>query len=208
MSNLDKFKSEVAQLFFSLSASDGYLLAGGGALLANDFSERPTEDLDFFGNQNTRGMAIVSRIFELAAIGHGWHTKPIRRTESFVRLQVHGQESVAIDFCTDTPATQSVIHTPVGPTYCGPELAGRKMLALFSRATARDFVDVYVLAIRFGRDIIFSEAQKLDAGFGVEPFVEAIARLSIFKDTDLPIDQERVPELREFFRKWAAALPA
>lgn len=208
MSNLDHFKSEVAQLFFSLSASDGYLLAGGGALLANDLSERPTEDLDFFGNRNTREMAIVSRVFELAAIGQGWRTKPIRRTESFVRLQVHGSESVAIDFCRDTPATESVTHTPVGPTYSGPELAGRKMLALFSRAAARDFADVYLLAIRFGRDSIFSEAKKLDAGFGVEPFVEAIARLAIFKDADLPIDQERIPKLREFFRTWAAELSA
>lgn len=61
MSNLDQFKSEVARLFFSLSASDGYLLAGGGALLAGGFSSRPTEDLDFFGHRTTRDMAIVSR---------------------------------------------------------------------------------------------------------------------------------------------------
>jgi hypothetical protein len=38
----------VAQLFFSLAASRGFLLAGGAALLAQHLSSRPTDDLDFF----------------------------------------------------------------------------------------------------------------------------------------------------------------
>lgn len=162
-------------------------------------------NLDFFGNRNTREMAIVSRVFELVAIGRGWRTQPVRRTKDFVRLRVDGSETVAVDFCNDTPPRHSVIHTLDGPTYSGPELAGRKMLALFSRAAGRDFVDVYLLAMRFGRDIIFSEAQELDAGFGDEPLFEAIARLDLFKDSELPIEQEQVPQLRQFFREWADA---
>ncbi len=38
----------MAQLFFGLPASDGFLLAGGGALLAQRLTSRPTQDLDFF----------------------------------------------------------------------------------------------------------------------------------------------------------------
>ena len=45
---LTAFQIEVAQLFFSLPASDGFLLAGGGALLAQGLTARPTQDLDFF----------------------------------------------------------------------------------------------------------------------------------------------------------------
>lgn len=208
MSYLDNFKSEVACLFFSLPASDGYLLAGGGALLATGISNRPTEDLDFFGNQTTREMSIVSRIFELAVTREGWGVRPVRRSEDFVRLQIHGTDSLAIDFCRDTPALLPVNHTADGPTYAGPELAGRKMLALFGRAEARDFVDVYVLAKRFGRATLFAHAQTLDAGFGVQPFCEAIQRLTLFDDLDLPIDQTLVSELRQFFRSWAAELTA
>lgn len=48
MSNLDQFKSDIARVFFSIPASHRYLLAGGGALLASEISDRPTEDLDFF----------------------------------------------------------------------------------------------------------------------------------------------------------------
>jgi len=36
------FQTEVTRLFFSLPASKGFLLAGGGALLANGLTARPT----------------------------------------------------------------------------------------------------------------------------------------------------------------------
>jgi hypothetical protein len=45
---LTAFQIEVAQLFFSLPASESFLLAGGGALLAQGLTARPTQDLDFF----------------------------------------------------------------------------------------------------------------------------------------------------------------
>ena len=41
--------------------------------------------------------------------------------------------------------------TAAGPTLAPEELAGHKLLALFDRAAARDFSDVYVLARLFGR---------------------------------------------------------
>ena len=46
--DLSAFQLEVARLFFSLPASQGFLLAGGAALLAQHLTARPTEDLDFF----------------------------------------------------------------------------------------------------------------------------------------------------------------
>jgi hypothetical protein len=45
---LTEFQREVAQLFFSLPQSDGYLLAGGAALIATELTARPTQDLDLF----------------------------------------------------------------------------------------------------------------------------------------------------------------
>jgi hypothetical protein len=46
--DLSAFQLEVARLFFALPASQGFLLAGGAALLAQHLTARPTEDLDFF----------------------------------------------------------------------------------------------------------------------------------------------------------------
>lgn len=74
---LTAFQLEVAQLFFSLPASDGFVLAGGAALLAQ--------------------------------------------------------------------------HLTVRPTYAPEELAGRKVVALFDRFAARDFVDVYALSNTYSK---------------------------------------------------------
>lgn len=49
MSGLSAFQIEVARVFFALPASEGFLLAGGSALLASGLTSRPTKDLDFFG---------------------------------------------------------------------------------------------------------------------------------------------------------------
>jgi hypothetical protein len=51
VNGLTEYQAEVARLFFSLPASEGFLLAGGGALLATGLTTRPTEDLDFFGDR-------------------------------------------------------------------------------------------------------------------------------------------------------------
>src|ERR1039457_440676 len=45
-SGLSAFQLEVSQLFFSLMASRGFLLAGGAALLAQHLTSGPTDDLD------------------------------------------------------------------------------------------------------------------------------------------------------------------
>jgi len=48
---LTGFQITVARLFFTLPASERFLLAGGAALVAQRLSERPTQDLDFFARQ-------------------------------------------------------------------------------------------------------------------------------------------------------------
>jgi len=56
-----------------------------------------------------------------------------------------------VDLAIDSPPSAPPTVTLLGPTLVPMELAGRKMLALFGRAEARDFADAYVLAKRFGK---------------------------------------------------------
>jgi hypothetical protein len=59
--DLSAFQLEVARLFFALPASQGFLLAGGAALLAQHLTARSTEDLACPGR--TRGPQVgVGRI--------------------------------------------------------------------------------------------------------------------------------------------------
>lgn len=69
---LTPFQLEVARLFFSLPAAQCFLLAGGAALLAQELTHRPTQDLDFF---TARGLGDVIRAegeFTTAARSRGW----------------------------------------------------------------------------------------------------------------------------------------
>lgn len=45
---LTTFQVEVAHAFFELKASEGYVVAGGAALIASELISRPTQDLDLF----------------------------------------------------------------------------------------------------------------------------------------------------------------
>lgn len=94
----------------------------------------------------------------------------------------------------------------LGPTLAPLELAGRKLLALFDRAEARDFADVYVLTQRFGEDALLIEARAADAGFDVQVLAQMMRTLDRFSDDEIPALVEVVPQIRLFFGRWAGEL--
>jgi predicted nucleotidyltransferase component of viral defense system len=65
---------------------------------------------------------------------------------------------VLIDLAVNSPPDLPASVTSAGPTLAPEELAGHKLLALFDRAAARDFSDVYVLARRFGKNAMLARA--------------------------------------------------
>lgn len=74
------------------------------------------------------------------------------------------------------------------------------MLALFDRAAARDFADVYVLARRFGKAVMLARAAQIDAGFDARVLADMIATLDRFTDGEIPVpDGSSAAELRAFY---------
>ena len=206
LSGLTEFQIKVSQLFFSLPASDGFLLAGGGALLASGLSMRPTRDLDFFGEQGRANVGEMRRQFLVAASNNGWQCKVIQSSESFARIHLVGSEEVLIDIAIDVAARHSPVVTIVGPTFNSEELAGRKLLALYDRAEARDFVDVFVLCEVFGKDLILARAAEIEGSIDRSSLAEMMRAISRFSDQDLPISPDRVSSLRKYFEDWAKEL--
>jgi hypothetical protein len=82
---LTTFQLEV-QLFFSLAASRGFLLAGGAALLAQHLSSRPIDDLDFFTGPERGHVPSARDELEAAAWQRGWSVERIQDTQTFCRL--------------------------------------------------------------------------------------------------------------------------
>jgi hypothetical protein len=83
--NLSVFQLEVARLFFALPASQGFLLAGGAALLAQHLTARPTEDLDFFTTPEHGHVPAARDALEAAARRRGWSTQRIHDSDTFCR---------------------------------------------------------------------------------------------------------------------------
>lgn len=83
---------------------------------------------------------------------------------NFVRLHVTGTEELIVEFAIDSADGRPPVISIVGPTFDPEELAGRKLVALFRRAEARDFADVYVLAQRFDRTTLLQRAHEVPIG--------------------------------------------
>jgi hypothetical protein len=75
--------------------------------------------------------------------------------------------------------------TAYGPTCAPVELAARKLLALFSRAEARDFVDVHVLTRHFDLDELVTMATDLDAGFTTNVLADMLGSHERFADDEI-----------------------
>lgn len=116
---------------------------------------------------------------------------------------------VLVDLAVNAPPDLPASATPAGPTLAPEELAGHKLLALFDRAAARDFADVYALAHRFGKDVLLARAAQIDAGFDANVLADMIATLDRFADHEIPVpDGASAAELRAFYATWRSELAA
>lgn len=204
--SLTPFQIAVAELFFALPESDGFLLAGGAALAAQELTRRATRDLDFFTRVGRSTVPAARDALEDAARARGWHVRRLRDSDSFCRLVITGPEDLLVDLAVDAPPTSPSATSSVGPTFGLHELAGRKLMALFDRAEARDFADVFVLAQRFGTETLLEQAAEIDAGFDPAVLAAMIGTLDRFSDDDIPTDQHGTRALRKFFHTWQQEL--
>jgi hypothetical protein len=101
----------------------------------------------------------------------------------------------------------NLVTIAAGPTLAPEELAGRKLLALFDQAAARDFADVRLLARRFGKNVLLARAAQIDAGFDTGTLASMIATLDRFADDEIPVPEgSSAAELRAFYAEWRSEL--
>jgi predicted nucleotidyltransferase component of viral defense system len=112
-----------------------------------------------------------------------------------------------VDLAVNAPPDLPASETPAGPTLAPEELADHKLLALFDRAVARDFSDVYVLAHRFGKDVLLARAAQIDRGFDANVLADMIASLDRFAEDEFPVTGgSSAADLRAFFAAWRSEL--
>lgn len=203
---LTDFQVDVATLFFSLPSSHGFLLAGGAALVAQRLTTRPTQDLDFFTASGAAAVHAARDELTAAAADRGWTVTTVRDHDTFCRLLIHGDEDLMVDMALISSPILPPQSSSLGPTFDARELAGRKLIALFDRAAARDFVDVYLLSRRYSTRTLLFRAQEMDAGFDHRVLADMLGLLDRYSDVDLNLGDVDVLALRDFFRQWRTDL--
>jgi hypothetical protein len=110
-----------------------------------------------------------------------------------------GAGGVLVDLALDATPERPGTMSSAGPTLDPVDLAGRKVIALFDRAEARDFADIYVLAARYGHERLLELASTVDAGFDRAIFADMLDSLARFDDDEIPVPHAEVQALRAFF---------
>ncbi|MGE5857415.1 MAG: nucleotidyl transferase AbiEii/AbiGii toxin family protein [Solirubrobacterales bacterium] len=204
---LTELQRAVLQLFFTLPESEGFVLAGGAGLVATGLSTRPTQDIDLFGADLAIGVAPAANALEASCLTRRWTVERIRDSATFRRLIIRrDDEELLVDLAIDTPPLGAPTITTLGPTYPVEELAARKVLALFDRAEARDFVDIHALSEHFDLDRLTDLAGQLDGGFTSDLLAESLASHQRFSDDELTALGADADQLRGFIEQWRARL--
>lgn len=88
------------------------------------------------------------------------------------------------------------------PTLRGDELAVDKVLALFGRAEARDFVDLWAIEPLHGLDRLLDLADEKDRGFDVGVFAQMLGRFDRLRREEFDVNDGGYEDLIGAVAKW------
>jgi hypothetical protein len=82
------------------------------------------------------------------------------------------------------------------------------VIALFDRAAARDFVDVFMLSSSIGKGELLRLAAEVDKGFDPRVLADMFDMLARYTDRDLSLGNVDPSAVRRFFADWTDEIRA
>ena len=156
---LSDLQLRVARIIAGLVEAEDFALAGGAALIVRGDVERATRDLDFFGTSADAVDHLVPAA-ESALQQAGFQVERLIDSPGFTRFVVANElDRKEVDLASDA----RLFPTEAGPGFellSSEELAADKVLAVFGRAEARDYVDLMSIEPRFGLTRLFELARE------------------------------------------------
>ena len=180
---LSAIQLRTATVILALPKAAGFALAGGAALVIHEIVDRGTKHLDCFGPSTGAVNQLVDPSLDALAAA-GLQTQLLLRADGFSKIVVTDEhQRTQIDLGFD-PATYEPVAFAIGPGRHLSDLAGDKLLALFSRAAARDFIDVAALLRRFSKSELCAIAAPKDQGFNIDVLADAFGVLPTYDRYD------------------------
>ncbi|MFL6012967.1 MAG: nucleotidyl transferase AbiEii/AbiGii toxin family protein [Gaiellaceae bacterium] len=200
---LSPLQEQVARIVAGLEEAEGFALAGGAALIARGEVHRQTRDLDFFGPTTDAVDRLVPAL-DRALRDAGLVVHHVQENPGFARLIVEsGDDRTELDLGADARLFPVEPGEPA-PMLSGEELAVDKVLALFGRAEARDFVDLMAVEPRYGLDRLCDLAVEKDRGFDLGVFAGMLARFDRLRRDEFDLDDAHYERLRSRSAQWRA----
>lgn len=198
---LSPLQEQVAEILAGLDEAQGFALAGGAALIARGDVHRQTRDLDFFGLTGEAVDRLVPAA-ERALRAAGLEVERIQVNSGFARLVVaRGDDRTEVDLAADARLFPAESGSPA-PMLAGEELAVDKILALFGRAEARDFVDLLAIEPRYGLDRLCRLAAEKDRGFRPAVFAKMLGRFGRLRRDEFELDDTGYEQLTREAERW------
>lgn len=211
MEILENIQKKILNYLKTLPDIGAFYLTGGTALSAFYLGHRKSNDIDFFTATEELIIPLSLKIEE-ALRGKGLKIDRSRGFHSFVELFVNSPgESTVIHIALDSAFRfEEPIESKEFPGLKVDSLidiASNKLLALFGRATLRDFVDVYFLIKeRFTKTELIEKARIKDPGFDLYWLGVVFERINEFspdfQEMLLLIKPCTVEDLKDFFGGW------
>jgi hypothetical protein len=207
---MDPLHMRLARVGLEAAADHGFVLAGGYAVQAHGFLRRISDDVDLFTDQlDPAAFDTAVHAVRDAYAGSGLTVEVTKRGDTFARLLITDESGrttkveMGYDWRAEPPAV-----VDIGPVLHPDDAVANKVSTVFSRAEARDYVDV-VAALSSGRytgDDLLRLAEDRDPGFDHGFFVQALRAADRWDDEDYMtygLDTAGVDTLRKTITAWA-----
>lgn len=208
---LERIQKEILSRLKDMPDIEAFYLTGGTALSAFYLSHRRSNDLDFFTAAEELILPFSLKVEEILK-ENGFEINRTRGFRSFVELfVVSPDESTIIHIAFDSPfrleQPKDSEKFPRLKIDSLIDIATNKLLALFGRATLRDFIDVYFLVKdKFTKSELIENAMLKDPGFDIYWLGIAFERINEFPpdspEMHLLIKPCTIKELQGFFNEW------
>jgi hypothetical protein len=176
---VEAFHQGLARIGLDAGEQYGFALAGGYAVQAAGFLERPSEDVDLFTVWERRGeFDDAARAIVDAYRAAGLSVEVERQHDTFTRLTVgDGVRAAKVELGLDSRA-HAPVRAPIGPVLHPDDAVANKMRAICERVKACDFIDIDAVlrSGRYQRSMLLQLAQRSDITFDVSRFADALGQ--------------------------------
>ena len=203
MKIITPIQEKFLKAFFISPLSSSFFLTGGTALAQYYLKHRKSEDLDLFTLDQKLQFDFVNA--EVLKIAKSLNFKIINQVSTGTYIQFifeSNKEILKIDLVKDVPVQFGKIKKVRGVFVDSIEnIAVNRLLAIFGRTDAKDFVDLYFILRQEPFDIFELIELGRQKDGGLEPFIWASLIAEVKRLPVLPrmIEEVSLKELEKFF---------